>query len=61
MPVGADKIHPLLAAVAAGGAVKEVVGARKGLVEKRNEIILHRGLLIHVEAKLSVHGFQLVS
>ena len=61
MPVGVDKVHPLLAAVTASGAVEEVVGSRKGLIKKRNEVILHGGLLLHVEAELPVHGFQLVS
>ena len=61
MPVGVDKIDPLLAAVAAGGAVEEIVGSREGLVKKRDEIVLHGGLLIGVEAELPVHGFQLVA
>ena len=61
MPVGVDKIDPLLAAVAAGGAVEETVGSRKGLVKKRDEIVLHGCLLIDVEAELPVHGFQLVA
>ena len=34
MPVGVDKIHPFLAAVAAGWAVKEIIGTRKSLVKK---------------------------
>lgn len=60
MPVGVDKINPLLAAVAAGGAVEETVDAGKGLVKKRDEIVLHGGLLIRVKAELPVHGLQLV-
>ena len=61
MPVGVNKIDPLLAAVAAGGAVEETVGSREGLVKKRDEIVLHGCLLIDVEAELPVHGFQLVA
>ena len=61
MPVGVEKVHPLLAAVTASRAFEEVVGSRKGLVKKRNEVVLHGGLLLHVEAEFPVHSFQLVS
>ena len=54
-------ILAFLAAIAAAGAVENLVGSGEGLVEKRNEVVFHGGLLIHVEAKLPVHGFQLVS
>ena len=61
MPVGMDEVHPLLVAVAACGAVKEVISAGIGQVKERDEIILHGGFLSHKEAKLSVHGFELVA
>lgn len=59
--VGMDKIHPLLAAVAAGGTVKEVICARISLVEQGNEVVLHGSLLGHIEAELPVHGLELVA
>ena len=61
MPVGVDKIHPFLAAVTAGRAVKEVIGAGIGLVKECNEVVFHCGLMVHVEAELPVHGFKLVA
>ena len=61
MPVGMDEVHPFLAAVAACRAVKEVIGTRKCLVQQGNEVVLHGGLLCHVEAELAVHGFELVA
>ena len=57
MPVGIDKIHPLLAAIAARGAVKEVISARIGLVKEGNEVVFHGGFLFHIEAELPIHGF----
>ena len=60
MPVGVDTINPLLAAVAAGGAVEETVDAGKSLVKKRDEIVLRGGLLIRVKAELLVRDLQLV-
>lgn len=36
MPVGVKKIHPFLAAVPAGGAVKVGIGARIRLIDKVN-------------------------
>ena len=56
MPVGMDKVHPFLAAIAACRAVKEVIGARKGLVKQGNEVVFHGSLLCHVETELAVHG-----
>ena len=61
MPVGVNKIHPFLAAVAAGGTVKEVVRARVRLVEQCNEVVLHGSFLCHKEAELPVHCFELVA
>ncbi len=57
MPVGMDEIHPFLAAVASCGAVKEIIGARIGLVKKGNEVILHCSFLGHEKAELPVHCF----
>ena len=61
MPVCVDKIHPFLAAVTACRAVKEIVCARIGLVKQGNEVILHGGLLCHIEAELAVHSFEVVA
>ena len=61
MPVGVHKVHPFLVAVIAGRAVKEAVGAGIGLIEKRNEVVLHGGLSISVEAELPIHGFELIA
>ena len=61
MPVGIDKVYPFLAAVTACRAVKEGIGTGIGLVEERDEIILHSGLLVHVKPELPIHGFQLVA
>ena len=61
MPVGMDEIHPFLAAIAAHRTVKEIIRTRIGLVKEGNEIVLHGSLLLHVEAELAVHGFQLVA
>lgn len=57
MSVGIDKIHPLLAASVASRAGKEIIGSRISLVKKRNQIIFHCSFLIHIESKVSVHGF----
>ena len=57
MPVGMDEIHPLLAAIAACGTVKEVIGTRIGLVKQGNEVVFHGSFLVHIEAELPVHGF----
>ncbi len=57
MPVGIDKVHPFLAAVAAGRAVKEAISTRKGLVEQGNEVVFQGSLVSHIETELAVHGF----
>ena len=57
MPVGMDKIHPFLAAVAAGRTVKEIIGSRISLVKKGNKVVFHGSFLGHIEGGLPVHGF----
>ena len=61
MPVGVDKIHPFLPAVAASRAVKEVICSQIRLIKEGNEIILHRGLLVHIESELPIHGFEFIT
>ena len=55
MPVGIDKVHPFLGAVTAGRAVKEVIGAGIGLIQKGNKIVFHGSFLVHIETELPVH------
>ena len=59
MPVGIKEIHPFLAAVVTGRAVKIGVGTGIGLVNEADQIIFHGGFVLHVEIKLAVHGFKL--
>ena len=61
MPVSVDEIHPLLTAITAHRTREEIIGSRIRLVKQSNEIILHRRLLIHVEAKLTIHRFELIA
>ena len=61
MPVDIGEVHPFLAAVGACRAVKEIIGARVGLVKQCNEVVFHGSFLVHIEAKLSVHGFELAA
>ena len=57
MPVGIKEIHPFLAAVVTGRAVKIGVGTGIGLVNEADQIIFHGGFVLHVEIKLAVHDF----
>ena len=57
-PVCIDKVHPILAAIATGGAVEKAVGTGKGQVKKGDEIVFHGGLLIRVEVELPVVVFS---
>ena len=61
MPVGIDKVPPFLAAVTAGRAVKEVIGAGIGLIQKGNEVVFHGSFLAHIETELPVHCFELAA
>lgn len=56
-----DEVHPYLAAIAAGRAVKEVIGVKVGLVKQGDKVALHGSLLSHIEPELPVHGFELVA
>ena len=51
----------LLETHSTGRALEEIIGAWESLIKKRDEIVLHGGLLIRVEVELPVHGFQLVA
>lgn len=61
MPVSRCKINPFLAVVTTCKAVKVSINTGIGLVKDANEIILHGCLMLHVEAKLTVHGFELIA
>lgn len=61
MPVCRCKINPFLAAVTACRTVKVSINTRIGLVKDANKIILHSRLVLHVKAKLTVHGFKLIA
>ena len=61
VPIGIDEIDPFLRAIASGWTIKEGIGARKCLVKKADEVVLHSGLELHVIPELSVHGLELVS
>ena len=61
MPVSGCKINPFLAAVTSGWAVKVSINARIGLIKDANKIIFHSRLMLHIEAKLTVHGFELIA
>ena len=61
MPVGVDKVYPLLRAIASCGTVKEVVGTGEGLVKQADEVVLHGGLQLHVIPELPIQCFQLAS
>ena len=57
MPVAIDKVHAFLRAMASGGTVKEGVSTGEGLLKKAYEVLIHRGLELHVIPKLPVHAF----
>ena len=61
MPVGINKVHPLLGAVASCGAVEEGIGTGECLVKKTDEVVLHSSLKLGVVTELAVHSFELVS
>ena len=61
MPVGIDKVHPLLRSIASCRAVEEGIGTGKGLVKKADEVVLHRSLKLCVVSELPIHGFELIS
>lgn len=61
MPVGIDKVHPLLRSIASCRTVEESIGAGRGLLKETDEIVLHRSFELCVISELPVHGFELAS
>ncbi len=61
MPVCRCKIDPFLAAVTTCRTVKISINTRIGLVKDADKVILHSRLVLHVKAKLTVHGFELIA
>ena len=59
VPVGIEEIHPFLAAVLTGRAVKVGVGTRIGQIDETDQVILHGNFVFHVKIKLAVHGLEL--
>ena len=60
MPVGIDKVAPLLRTIASGRAAKKGIGTRKRLIKEAYEVVLHGSLKLGVVTKLPVHCFELV-
>ena len=61
MPVGIDKVNPLLRTIASGRAVKKGISTRKRLIKEAYEVVLHGSLKLGVVTELTVHGFELAS
>lgn len=50
MPVGIQEIHPFLAFILTGGAVKVGVGSRIGLVNEAAQVVFHSGFVFSLKA-----------
>ena len=61
MPEGIDKIHPLLAAVAAHRAVKQRTKSRKALLQQRDEVVGAGRAVLAGQLILAVQGLELIT
>ena len=61
MPEGIDKIHPLLAAVAAHRAVKQRTNSRKALLQQLDEVVGAGRAVLASQLILAVQGLELIT
>lgn len=59
MPVGIQEIHPFLASILTGGAVKVGVGSRIGLVNEADQVVFHGGFVFHVKSKTAISDIKI--
>lgn len=58
MPKGRGKISPLLAAILADKAVKQIIDSGIGLIQKSDEVVFHHCLGLGVQPPLPVQCFH---